>query len=127
MWQNYCTTDLLICVTWVNVQVEGDFDRCVEFCSVDFLRQSDRFSQAVQLRCIDLLQCLCVFLTSFCHRDVPLLFHTFDSDAHIARCSGDNPHCCFYIIGVQIRHLVLSDFSALFQRDLSDDVGFGAA
>ena len=64
---------------------------------------------------------------SFCHRDVPLLFHTFDSDAHIARCSGDNPHCCFYIIGVQIRHLVLSDFSALFQRDFSDDVGFGTA
>ena len=61
------------------------------------------------------------------HIVLSLPFEAIDLDAHVARGSGDDAHSAFHVIGIQVRHLVLSDLLQLVYSDRSGNLLLVAA
>ena len=129
MRQYYCTTNLLISVFRVDIQVESDFNCFIEICSCSFLNQLDCFYWFVELTSFNKFYCLSVFLTYFCHYNILLMWSNGNSlppicayaqvvrllvndfNAHAASSTFYHAHTLFYGISIQVRHFQFSNFT----------------
>src|SRR6266851_6547518 len=111
------TADILIGLTRIDIEPDGEFDCLVELRNLVRNNQLERFLERVMLFTIDLLQRFAVFLASHLEPPAPSLR---DLDTHRTRRSFDCLHRRRDVLGGQVLELGLCNFLDLLSCDLAD-------